>query len=158
MTLQKRMDSNILERWGDMPVPSAMGMVVKFSLTYFTNQTSTTYKSIFSSLEWLSFLLRTSSNTFPWLICSKTNIVKLTLGRTRGLMVAPPPLEVFWVFLLEDKTSAPDVFSSCSFVPLWHSGYKRMVFRPEMWSFKKVQKIELSNSQDFKEELQGTNF
>ena len=33
-----------------------------------------------------------------------------------------------------------------------------MVFRPEKWSFKKVQKIELSNSQDFKEELQGTNF
>ena len=56
MTLQKRMDSNKLERWGVMRVPSAMGMVVKFSLTYFTNQTSTTYKSIFSSLEWLSFL------------------------------------------------------------------------------------------------------
>ena len=33
-----------------------------------------------------------------------------------------------------------------------------MVFRPEKWSFKKVQKIELSNSQDLKEELQGTNF
>ena len=56
MTLQKRMDSNKLERWGDMPVPSSMGMVVKFSLTYFANQTLTTYKSIFSSLEWLSFL------------------------------------------------------------------------------------------------------
>ena len=33
-----------------------------------------------------------------------------------------------------------------------------MVFRPEKWSFKKGKKLELSNSQDFKEELQGTNF
>ena len=54
MTLQKRidLDSNKLERWGDMLVPSARGIVVKFYLTYFTNQTSTTYKSIFSSSDW----------------------------------------------------------------------------------------------------------
>ena len=52
MTLQKRidLDSNKLERWGDMLVPSARGIVVKFYLTYFTNQTSTTYK--FSSSDW----------------------------------------------------------------------------------------------------------
>ena len=30
----------------------------------------------------------------------------------------PPPLhEAFLSFLLEDKTSVPDVFSSCSFIP-----------------------------------------
>ena len=30
------------------------------------------------------------------------------------------PLKVFLSFLLEDKTSAPDVFSSCSFIPRAH--------------------------------------
>ena len=29
----------------------------------------------------------------------------------------PPPHKVFLSFFLEDKTSAPDVFSSCSFIP-----------------------------------------
>ena len=55
-------------------------------------------------------------------LLKKKKIVKLTLGRTRGLMVAtpPPPLDVFLSFFLEDKTSAPDVFSSCSFVPRAH--------------------------------------
>ena len=28
-----------------------------------------------------------------------------------------PPLKVFLSFFPEDKTSAPDVFSSCSFIP-----------------------------------------
>ena len=28
-----------------------------------------------------------------------------------------PPRKVFLSFFLEDKTSAPDVFSSCSFIP-----------------------------------------
>ena len=32
----------------------------------------------------------------------------------------PPPHEVFLTFFLEDKTSAPDVFSSCSFIPCAH--------------------------------------
>ena len=31
-----------------------------------------------------------------------------------------PPLKVFLSFLVEDKTSAPDVFSSCSFIPRAH--------------------------------------
>ena len=32
-----------------------------------------------------------------------------------------PPLEVFlFFFFLDDKTSAPDVFSSCSFIPRAH--------------------------------------
>ena len=30
------------------------------------------------------------------------------------------PLKVFLTFLLEGKTSAPDVFSSCSFIPRAH--------------------------------------
>ena len=29
----------------------------------------------------------------------------------------PPPYKVFLSFFLKDKTSAPDVFSSCSFIP-----------------------------------------
>ena len=29
----------------------------------------------------------------------------------------PTPRKVFLSFFLEDKTSAPDVFSSCSFIP-----------------------------------------
>ena len=29
----------------------------------------------------------------------------------------PPPNKVFQSFFLEDKTSAPEVFSSCSFIP-----------------------------------------
>ena len=43
----------------------------------------------------------------------------LTLGRTRegeGGGCPPPPLS----FLLEDKTSAPDVFSHCSFIHRAH--------------------------------------
>ena len=32
----------------------------------------------------------------------------------------PPIFEVFLSFFLEDKTSAPDVFSSCSFIPRAH--------------------------------------
>ena len=31
-----------------------------------------------------------------------------------------PPLKVLLSFLLEDKSSAPDVFSSCSFTPQAH--------------------------------------
>ena len=32
----------------------------------------------------------------------------------------PPPPEVFWSFFLDDKTSAPDVFNSCSFIIRTH--------------------------------------
>ena len=38
-----------------------------------------------------------------------------TLGRTRGCWM--PPHEVFLSFFLEDKTSAPHLFSSCSSIP-----------------------------------------
>ena len=38
----------------------------------------------------------------------------LTLGRTGG---GAPPCKVFLSFFLEDKTSVPDVFSSCLFIP-----------------------------------------
>ena len=40
--------------------------------------------------------------------------------RTRGVGGGggmPTPRKVFLSFFLEDKTSAPDVFSSCSFIP-----------------------------------------
>ena len=33
----------------------------------------------------------------------------------RGLGGIPPPSEVFWMFFLDDKVSATDAFSSCSF-------------------------------------------
>lgn len=39
----------------------------------------------------------------------------LTLGRSRGRYS-----EVFLSFFLDDKTSAPDVFSCCSFIPHAH--------------------------------------
>ena len=40
---------------------------------------------------------------------------------TRGRMHHPPPsLKIFLSFFLEDKTLAPDVFSSCSFIPRAH--------------------------------------
>ena len=32
----------------------------------------------------------------------------------------PPSLKIFLSFFLEDKTLAPDVFSSCSFIPRAH--------------------------------------
>ena len=51
----------------------------------------------------------------------KSEVVSFNLGRTRsGGGVGMPPLKVFLSFLLEDKTSAPDVFSSCSFIPRAH--------------------------------------
>ena len=45
---------------------------------------------------------------------------KLILGRTGGGgggVATPPPMRFFLSFFLEDETSAPDVFSSCSFIP-----------------------------------------
>ena len=46
---------------------------------------------------------------------------KLTLRRTRGQCQLPPPPApnkiILSLFFLEDKTLAPDVFSSCSFIP-----------------------------------------
>ena len=43
---------------------------------------------------------------------------KLTLRRTRGQCQLPPPHKIILsLFFLEDKTLAPDVFSSCSFIP-----------------------------------------
>ena len=38
----------------------------------------------------------------------------------RGGAGSPPPPEVFWSFFLDDKTSAPDVFNSCSFIIRTH--------------------------------------
>ena len=50
------------------------------------------------------FLLRDSENDL------------LTLGRTRWKVHATP----FLSFVLQDKTSAPDVFSGCSFISRAH--------------------------------------
>ena len=53
-------------------------------------------------------------------------LVALFLGSgiffsTRGMgRLMPPPHKVFLSFFLEDKTSAPGVFSSCSFIPHPH--------------------------------------
>ena len=60
------------------------------------------------------------SIVFSWCFYFYLKKVKiiLTLGRTRGWM--PPPSEVFLSFFLEAKTSAPGVFSSCSFIPCAH--------------------------------------
>ena len=42
----------------------------------------------------------------------------LTLGRTRGGGADGCHLKFFiFIFLLNDQASAPDVFSSCSFIP-----------------------------------------
>ena len=54
---------------------------------------------------------------------------KLTLGRTKGGggegrwlggRVVATPLKVFLIFFLDDKTLAPKVFCSCSFIPGAH--------------------------------------
>ena len=59
--------------------------------------------------------------------CRCDNLNKLTLCGTRGVWLPPtppppPPLshKVFLSFFLEDKTSVPEVFSSCSFIPHTH--------------------------------------
>ena len=77
----------------------------------------------------------------------------LTLGRTRGGGGGWIPYsEVFLSVILEDKTRAPDVFSSCSFIPCAHfetssvirglsyPGFQRIYFFPlgilktDLWS------------------------
>ena len=48
-------------------------------------------------------------------------LVVLTLGRTSGgVRGVPTPHKVFRSFFLENKTIAPDVFSSCLFIPRAH--------------------------------------
>ena len=44
-------------------------------------------------------------------------ILRRTRGRRGGGCHPPPPHKVFQSFFLEYKTIAPDVFSSCSFIP-----------------------------------------
>ena len=46
------------------------------------------------------------------------NLKPLDIQGWRGMDATP--LKVFLTFLLEGKTSAPDVFSSCSFIPRAH--------------------------------------
>ena len=53
----------------------------------------------------------------------KTKLRELTLGCTRGREGGgwmPPLHKAFLSFFLEDKTSAPVVFSSCSLIPRAH--------------------------------------
>ena len=53
-----------------------------------------------------------------WQSSLRQRAFNLTLGRTgRGRGVGCHPSEVFLSFSLEDKTLAPDGFSSCSFIP-----------------------------------------
>ena len=86
----------------------------------------------------------------------------LTLGRTRGGGGRVrggwiPYSEVFLSFILEDKTRAPNVFSSCSFIPRAHfvtssvirglsyPGFRRIHFFPlgilksDLWSQGRVE-------------------
>ena len=44
--------------------------------------------------------------------------VCVCVGWGGGMVFLPPPL--FLVFFLDDKTSAPDVFCGCSFLPQAH--------------------------------------
>ena len=53
---------------------------------------------------------------FIFLLRDSENDYLLTLGRTRGKVHATP----FLSFVLPDKTSAHDVFSSCSFISRTH--------------------------------------
>ena len=55
------------------------------------------------------------------LIITKNILTALTLGCTGGKGGrGGHPHKVFLSFFVEDKTSAPDVFSSCSFIPHAH--------------------------------------
>ena len=68
--------------------------------------------------------------------CICDNLNKLTLLGTRGVwMPSPPPShKVFLSFFLEDKTSVPEVFSSCSFIPPAHFVSVAMVTRYDVTS------------------------
>ena len=48
--------------------------------------------------------------------CYKNNIYVLIVGHIRR-DGCHPTSEVFLSFFLDDKTSAPDIFRSCSFIP-----------------------------------------
>ena len=50
------------------------------------------------------------------LIITKIILTELTLGCTRGKGGGGHPHNFFLSFFVEDKTSAPDVFSSCLFI------------------------------------------
>ena len=78
---------------------------------------------VFYKTVWLrsSLGVRREENLFSSTSLTLPSPGDLTLGRTRGgesWMQAP--LRFFWVFFLENKTSAPDVFSGCSFIPCAH--------------------------------------
>ena len=63
---------------------------------------------------------------------------KLTLGQTSAEGWMPPP-KVFLSFFLEDKTSAPDVFSSYSFIPCAHFNLSSVIisfYGYEIWGHK----------------------
>ena len=66
---------------------------------------------------WLKLCREGSYQTLTKLLVNyyKNNIYALTLGLTRRDRCHPAS-EVFPSFFLDDKTSAPDIFSSCSFI------------------------------------------
>ena len=76
--------------------------------------------------------------------CRCDNLNKLTLWGTRGVWMPPlppPPRshKVFLSFFLEDKTSVPEVFSSCSFIPHTHFEVSFMMvscYGYEIWRHK----------------------
>ena len=75
---------------------------------------------------------------FDFILRVKVRHLDLTLGRTRGWrgeggggVGCHPSLnpKVFLSFLLGDKTSAPDVFSRCFFIPCAHFGSNSVTLR-----------------------------
>ena len=58
----------------------------------------------------------------------------LTLGRTSGKGWLPLPSEVVKVCFLDDETSAPDVFVSCSFITRRH--FKTILLMASYYGYK----------------------
>ena len=66
----------------------------------------------FISFYWLMIILLSNSK---WIL---SHLNPRTYKEARGWM--PTPIRFFFKFFPQDKTSVPDVFSSCSFIPRAH--------------------------------------
>ena len=86
-----------------------------------------TGNEVVKSVDLLQNVSITAGNDMATITLHKRPVDKVnqvTLGRTRGggggVVVDATPDKVFPSFFLEGKTSVPDVFSSCSFIPRAH--------------------------------------
>ena len=68
----------------------------------------------------LGNILYNSSDGKLWGLSLALNPRTYKEGGGGAFVATPYPSEVFLSFFLEDKTSAPDVFGSCSFIPHAH--------------------------------------